>query len=231
MVKIPYKPRRPPAGPLPERIELRVVRTDMVALVHSMAVIMLVIATTSASPIQTSAPPAALASFQALTIVIADNSSHLLNTTVAGIVSRVVTQRSSCTVAIAATASPAPAAGELLLTMELDPALGQEAFTATFDGQHKAAIRGGDRLAVMFGAGAFLRAARFGPAGLTPPQHPPLPPAPPPPPPPVPITDQWWPGEVNRSYDYGDCGGTSVTGCALSPLLGITKTFEACKQL
>ena len=92
-------------------------------------------------------------------------------------------------------------------------------------------------MAVIFGAGAFLRAARYGPAGLTPPQHlsplPPPPPPPPPPAPPVPITDQWWAGETNRSYDYAQCDYRTYgnRGCPLSPLLGITDTFAECKQL
>jgi hypothetical protein len=60
------------------------------------------------------------------------------------------------------------------LTLSLDPALGPEAYSATFDGRHAAAIRGGDRMAVTFGTGAFLWAARFSPAGLTPPPPPPL---------------------------------------------------------
>eukprot|EP01045_Picozoa_sp_COSAG04_P048495 COSAG04_NODE_18630_length_436_cov_0.919881_1_plen_103_part_01 len=91
-------------------------------------------------------------------------------------------------------------------------------------------------MGVTFGAGAFLRASRFSPAGLTPPQPLPPPPPPPPPAPLVPIGNQWWAGEANRSYDYGACGpgpkhDGSPGGCALSPLLGIVDTFEDCKRL
>lgn len=106
-----------------------------------------------------------------------------------------------------------------------------EAYSASFDGVNAINIKGGDRMAVTFGAGAVLRSARFGPAGLTPPQTPAALPPPPPPPPPVPITNKWFAGEVNRSYDYGDCGGNAPGGCAVSPLLGITDSFEECQQL
>jgi hypothetical protein len=180
---------------------------------------MLRLVTLAATALSSSAVP--LAASPSLAILHADPA---LNAT-AAIVARVVRRKSGCRVVVG---EGAPAA--LTLTLSLDPALGPEAYSTTFDGRHAAAIRGGDRMAVTFGAGAFLRAARFSPAGLTPPQNPP---PPPPPSPLVPITNKWQLGAANHSYDYGACPGPggSPGGCALSPLLGITASFEECKQL
>lgn len=51
----------------------------------------------------------------------------------------------------------------------------------------------------------------------------------------VPVTNHWWAGEANRSYDFGACPagstGGAPDGCDVSPLLGVTSTFEGCKQL
>jgi hypothetical protein len=120
-----------------------------------------------------------------------------LNAT-ASIIARVVVRKSGCTMV-------EPPASHLTLTLEIDPTLGPEAYSATFDGNRSATIRGGDRMGATFGAGAFLRAAQFSPAGLVPPQPTPPPPPPPPSPPPVPISSEWWAGEANRSYGALRC--------------------------
>ena len=130
-----------------------------------------------------------LAPVTSLAIVYHDLS---LNAT-ASIIARVVVRKSGCTVV-------EPPASHLTLTLEIDPTLGPEAYAARFDGNRSATIRGGDRMGATFGAGAFLRAAQFSPAGLVPPQPTPPPPPPPPSPPPVPISSEWWAGEANRSY-------------------------------
>ena len=183
-------------------------------------------AASTAAPLAPTAGSVPLAPAATLAIV---HDDPLLNAT-AAIIARVVTRKSGCAI------SPAAAVPGLTLALAIDRSLGPEAYAATFDGQHSATIRGGDRMGVTFGAGAFLRGARFGPAGLTPPQPLPPPPPPPPPAPLVPIGNQWWAGEANRSYDYGACGpgpkhDGSPGGCALSPLLGIVDTFEDCKRL
>ena len=167
----------------------------MLALIAAMA---------AAAPRTPHAPASApLAPVPSLTILHTDPS---LNAT-AAIIGRVVSRKSGCEIH--------PAGQQFTLTLTLDTTLGQEAYAASFDGQHTATIRGGDPMGVTFGAGAFLRAARFSPQGLTPPQRPPPPPPPPPPPAPlVPITDKWWAGETNHSYDYGANGcGANVGGC------------------
>ena len=62
-----------------------------------------------------------------------------------------------------------PTAG-LSLTLKIDNSLGPEAFAATYDGANEATIAGGDRMGVLFGAGAFLRASQFLSTGFVPPQ-------------------------------------------------------------
>ena len=161
---------------------------------------------------------APLSPFPSLAISFSDQS---LNTT-ASIIDRVVSRKSGCVVK--------PGDSKLTLTLVLDPALGPEAYTASFDGQHSATVRGGNPAGVTFGAGAFLRSSRFTPVGLIPPQHRPPPPTPLPQPP-VPIVDEWWPGEVNHSYSYGACGGDNPEGCPDVPLLGLVDSMEECKQL
>ena len=169
-----------------------------------------------AAPRLAAGPPRPLAPAPSLAIV---HSDPRLNVT-AAILRRVVTRKSGAAVG---------PGGQLTLALEIDDSLGKEAYAASFDGQRTASIKGGDPAGVTFGAGAFLRAARFAPAGLTPPQ-----PVPPPPPaapttPPVPLSDRWFLGKANLSYMYGAC--PSAAGCPLAPLLGITKSFEECKQL
>jgi hypothetical protein len=198
----------------------------------------------STSELKSSASPAILTPSKTLTLVLPAKSSPdrlLLNST-ARIISRIVKTKTAggCQVTTTTTsagdAGGGGGSGGLRLTLRIDPSLGAEAYAATFDGEHTLEVIGGDRMGVVYGTGAMLRAARYGSGGLVPPQPPPLPPAPPPPPPPlppVPITDRWWLGEVNRSYDYGACPGPggSPGGCALSPLLGLTSTFAECQHL
>ena len=131
-----------------------------------------------ASAVPTAAPttPAdAAGAFKRLTIVVGEPS---LNVT-AGVVSRIVAQRTeaACAVTIAALPPvPPTAATTLLLTLSIDSTLGQEAYAAAFDGrthtnspplraisrsfprgllitEHTATIKGGDHMAVNFGAG------------------------------------------------------------------------------
>eukprot|EP01043_Picozoa_sp_COSAG02_P013651 COSAG02_NODE_550_length_20437_cov_4.270676_1_plen_888_part_00 len=156
-----------------------------------------------------------------LALVYSDRS---LNTT-ASIIERVVSRKSGCGIV------KEPAKSKLTLTLEIDSDLGPEAYSATFDGERSATVRGGDRAGVTYGAGAFLRSAQFTPVGLIPPQHAPPSPAPPPPPPPIPIGREWWAGEANRSYAYGACGGNDPQGCPQVPLLGLVDSLEECKQL
>ena len=176
--------------------------------------------TTTTTAAATATRPSQPFPFPSLAIVATDQSLHAA----VGIVARHVTARSGCTL------SPT---GRLKLTLSIDPALGSEAYNSSFDGGSIVMIVGGDRMGVVFGAGAVLRAAQFGLAGLTPPQDPPPPPPPAPPPPPVPVTDQWWAGEANHSYDYAQCEYSKYgnRGCALSPYLGTTDTFQECKAL
>ena len=103
--------------------------------------------------------------FKSLTIVVPPNRGPLNKT--AGILSRVIRSKSgNCSVRIA---PDRPTAG-LSLTLKIENSLGPEAFAATYDGANEAIIAGGDRMGVLFGAGAFLRASQFRSTGFVPPQ-------------------------------------------------------------
>lgn len=161
------------------------------------------------------------AEIASLVILTSNADAQLLNVT-ASTIRRVVQSKSGCKVM---------AGGELRLSLSIDPSLGTEAFAVVFDGKLSASIKGGDRMAVMFGAGAFLRAAQYSTTGLTPPQPvpPPPPPSPPTPPPPLPPTiPGLWSTSPNTSVVY-DATGPNGKGSADAILLGVFDSWKECQ--
>lgn len=173
-------------------------------------------------------PARCLSTFPSLFIDVAGDGSTqgLLNTTV-GVIARVVQTKSGCRV------SRRRAGARILrLVLRVNGSLGSEAYHTTFDGQASASIEGGDSMAVLFGAGAFLRAARYTVDGLIPPQAAPLPAPVVPPSPPAPyspIVPGYWATADNISIVYGDTGPAG-NGTTAARLLGLFPTFDECQM-